>query len=333
MGTTTLLIRVRAIVLALIMILLLCRSSTIYSSSASVSTGAKFSMESLWESGVSRVCLSRPDVAASSTQTRELQAKDKFWKHLTHTERTAAELLGWTQHGWNDGDPTPMEKWYWAAWLKGQRNADASPMNESHRAAARALGYSQSVWDFGIVEDSTLVALRSALLEKVEKQQANLEAPQAMGWNRPTLRGLLDVDSDVLHMNDRNRLVQWAKAALKHYLQTTYDSQRSGTAIVKITDSWLSVGREEDWTGAHVIAHTRRDIVGHLFIDCQAHGTCSLHLNDPRPRADAQTSSNFKAGVIHSPRWQSVRPPGKDLKPMPGCAILFPGVFCAKQCE
>ena len=256
-------------------------------------------MESLWESGVAVSCFGGPEV---ETGARALQAKDKFWRQLSATEQQAAELLGWTQRTWDDGDPTPMETLHWAAWLKAERRAAAraaTPMSEAQRAAARALGYSQSVWDHGVADNPTLVGLGNALVAAVEKEEAGLSSPrEALGWNRPALRGLLDGNNTILQNNERDQLLQRARAAVQHYLQTTHGSDRRATATVKITDSWVHIGRVAEWTGAHVSAHPRDDIIGHLFVDCQARGVCSLQLNDPRARADAQTSSTCSVQYI-----------------------------------
>lgn len=240
-------------------------------------------IDGLWATSVASACFRDPEPPAS------LLPKDKFFKQLAGPEQRAVRLLGWTATSWDGGDPSPMENKFWGAWLEPARGARATLLSAEERSAAEILGFrSQKLWDHGI-SNGVIDELEASLLAAVQQQDCT------PGWDQPVLRGLLSKPSDGIKGLDRARV--WVEAATRHYVEAALAAlpdTGGQRAVVNLTDSWLSVGKPQEWRGAAVAAHPRSDIVGHLFISCpSATATCQLQLMDPRPRAHALTTNNF----------------------------------------
>eukprot|EP01048_Picozoa_sp_COSAG05_P005059 COSAG05_NODE_291_length_12036_cov_15.352266_11_plen_470_part_00 len=70
-----------------------------------------------------------------------LQAKDKDWRQMSHAEREAATILGWSSALWAEGDDSPFEQ----SWLR---------MEPAVRGAAELMGFEQA--DFGEDEEEQM---------------------------------------------------------------------------------------------------------------------------------------------------------------------------------
>jgi hypothetical protein len=73
----------------------------------------------------------------SATAAEECPAIDRYWDEFHLNERGAAELLGWDERTWNQGDPTPrngsMRRW--------------ARLTSAERTAVGVLGWTQQSWD------------------------------------------------------------------------------------------------------------------------------------------------------------------------------------------
>ena len=95
--------------------------------------------------------------------------KDKFWEELNDSERGAAELLGWSEDTWNDGDPEPMENKFWQP--KQFCPAGARALTDEEREAVKILGHTQVTWDHGMNENEAASIVQARVRGRNTRKQ------------------------------------------------------------------------------------------------------------------------------------------------------------------
>ena len=106
-----------------------------------------------------------------SGQETQPASSEKYWAQLTHDERAAAGVLGYTEETW-DGSPAATRK----AWAQ---------LTEHEQAAARALGYVELSWDKPSTQQNKPVAMDKtwAQLTQHERAAAAVLGYTALGWD------------------------------------------------------------------------------------------------------------------------------------------------------
>ena len=96
-------------------------------------------------------------------QDEESAGKDKYWEELDDKERAAANLLGWDQKTWDEGDPGPMELKFWKASslrLCTAPEAESKTLTEDERNAATDLGFTADTWDHGMDQHEAAIKIQ-----------------------------------------------------------------------------------------------------------------------------------------------------------------------------
>ena len=114
----------------------------------------------------------------------EDKGKDKFWEELDGKERRAANLLGWNQKTWDEGESLPMENKFWKSSSVRLCSADQKPknLNEDERKAATVLGFTADTWDHGMDQHEAATKIqhifRSKSKQKIWAGKSDIDKPQ-----------------------------------------------------------------------------------------------------------------------------------------------------------